>query len=99
MRYYFDWDSIKENSNRRKHGISFDRAATIFHDAQSITIYDNEHSQQEERWITLGLDKNGVLLVVIHTFRQIDENSCNIRVISARKATSKETKQYQGGNS
>ena len=96
MRYYFDWDPNKAKTNRRKHGISFEQASTIFLDPRMISVFDTEHSQDEDRWATIGIDRNGILLVVVHTFRQLDADSCRIRIISARKATRKESKQYGG---
>ncbi len=97
MRYYFEWDPQKAKINLQKHGISFERACTIFKDPHALSIYDEEHSRKEDRWITLGMDINGTLLVVVHTFEQLDENSCKIRIISARKATKRENKQYNEG--
>ena len=94
MRYYFEWDPQKAKINLKKHKVSFERACTVFKDPNALSIYDEEHSEEEERWITLGMDINGTLLVVVHTFEQLDENTCKIRIISARKATKKEIKQY-----
>lgn len=94
MRYEFDWDPNKERANIRKHGLSFRRAATIFHDPNQLSLFDEGHSQREDRWITLGIDSTGILRVVVHTFEQIEENLWRIRIISARKATSAEEKQY-----
>ena len=68
MRYAFEWNPVKANDNAGKHGIAFERASTIFLDAKAISIFDTEHSQGENRWITIGIDSNGVLLVIIHTF-------------------------------
>ena len=70
-------------------------ASTVFRDRSQLTIYDEEHSQDEDRWITIGLDETGVLRVVIHTFEQTDHTSCIIRIISARKANFIETQVYQ----
>jgi uncharacterized protein len=95
LRYNFDWDPIKEKQNIRKHQISFHLASTVFRDRYQLTLYDEEHSEDEDRWITIGLDEKGILRVVIHTFVQIDLNSCLIRIISARKATRKEIQYYQ----
>ncbi|MGB3760258.1 MAG: BrnT family toxin [Rivularia sp. (in: cyanobacteria)] len=95
MRYNFDWNPQKEKQNIRKHNLSFRQAASIFNDPNQLSIYDEEHSDNEDRWITIGLDSAGILRIVIHTFEQIDESSCEIRIISARKATSNEAKQYQ----
>jgi uncharacterized DUF497 family protein len=96
MRYIFEWDPLKAKENLRKHRISFERAATIFHDLHARSIFDIEHSEDEDRWVTLGMDSSGNLLVVIHTFHAIDDSSRRIRIISARKATRKETRQYEG---
>lgn len=98
MRYYFDWDPNKAKANLKKHGICFDQASTIFHDPRMISVFDIEHSEQEDRWATIGIDRNGILLVVVHTFQQVDADSCRIRIISARKATRKESKQYKEEN-
>ena len=97
MRYIFAWDPGKAKDNLRDHRISFERAATIFRDPQALSIFDAAHSHEEERWITLGLDRSGSVLVVVHTFHQIDAASCQIRIISAWRATTKETRQYQEG--
>jgi uncharacterized DUF497 family protein len=94
LRYEFDWDPNKERANIRKHGLSFRQAASVFRDLNQLSLFDEGHSEREERWITLGIDSTGVLRVVIHTFEQIDENQWQIRIISARKADSDETKKY-----
>lgn len=98
MRYYFDWDPNKAKANLKKHGIGFEQASTIFLDPRMITVFDGEHSGHEDRWATIGIDKNGSLLVVVHTFQQLDANCSRIRMISARKATKREIKQYQEEN-
>ena len=67
--------------------ISFERAATVFRDNKALSIPDEEHSDTEERWITLGLDNTGILLVFIHDFTYQSQTDCIIRLISARKAT------------
>jgi len=98
LRYEFDWDPVKERKNIRRHRISFRQAATIFRDPNQLSIYDEEHSADEDRSITMGLDSTGVLRVVTHTFEQVEEGLCKIRIISARKATSAEESQYQEAN-
>ena len=98
MRCYFDWDTNKAKANRKKHGIGFEQASTIFIDPRMISVFDAEHGEHEDRWATVGIDTNGILLVVIHTFQQVDADCCRIRIISARKATRKESKQYQEEN-
>ena len=85
--YNFNWDPTKEKQNTRKHKVAFRRAATVFRDPQQISIYDAEHSANEERWITIGIDSGGILRIVSHTFEQTDADLCEIRIISARKAS------------
>jgi uncharacterized DUF497 family protein len=97
MRYDFEWDIRKAKSNLRKHKLSFDRATTIFRDPNLLSIPDEEHSESEERWITMGLDETGMLLVLSHKFQSLNPDSSRIRIISARKATRKETEQYEEG--
>jgi uncharacterized DUF497 family protein len=98
LRYRFEWDPAKEKANIHKHKVSFRRAATIFRDPNQLSIYDEEHSEYEDRWVTMGIDDSGVLRVVAHTFKQIDANLSEIRIISACKATGRESRQYQEGN-
>ncbi len=97
MRYKFDWDPTEEKTNISKQKVSFRKAATLFRDPNQLSIYDEEHSEYEDRWITIGIDTGGVLRVVAHTFKQISESLCEIRIISARKATSTEARQYREG--
>jgi hypothetical protein len=96
MNYKFEWDPQKATININKHKISFELALTIFHDAKALSIYDEDHSKHEERWISMGISANGNILVVVHTYKQIDNENASIRIISARKATKNENKQYQG---
>ncbi len=95
MQYNFEWDPSKAKVNLRKHGVGFERAAQVFLDRYMLSVYDEEHSEDEERWVTLGMDRNDVLLVVIHTFQEIDADNANVRIISARKATKGEERQYR----
>ena len=97
MNYNFEWDSNKAKSNISKHKISFEDATSVFKDENAISLYDEKHSSKEDRWITIGLDTITRTLIVIHTFITIDKNNCNIRVISARKATKQEKIIYQEG--
>ena len=90
--YEFEWDPAKAASNVRKHNVSFNDAAEVIADPLSKSIRDEEHSEFEERWITLGCTKDGRLLVVSHTD---DEAEDSIRLISARSATPKEQRQYE----
>lgn len=87
----FEWDENKNQINQKKHKISFEEAKTVFYDTEAIVIDDPEHSEEEERFIILGLSKKANLLVVCHCYRTSDTT---IRIISARKATTNETKQY-----
>lgn len=88
----FQWDEAKNRSNRRKHGISFEEARTAFLDENARVIPDPDHSEDEERFVLLGLSISLRELVVCHCYRQKDDV---IRIISARKADRDELKQYQ----
>ncbi|MDT8322454.1 MAG: BrnT family toxin [Xanthomonadales bacterium] len=68
FQYHFEWDPAKAAGNRRKHGVGFELAATVFRDPLALSCFDEEHSEAEERWVTLGLAGNGRLLAVVHTF-------------------------------
>jgi len=94
MRFNFEWDPQKAAGNRRKHGISFELAAGVFKDPNAISIFDEGHSGTEERWITLGMAATGALLAVNHTFTASGRDTVVIRLISGRKATKAEQKQY-----
>ena len=87
-----DWDPRKAESNLRKHGVSFDEAATALLDPLALTVAD-DGDFEEIRDITVGLSALGKLLLVVHTLRQED----TIRIISARRATAKERKVYEEG--
>lgn len=89
----FEWDPIKADANLRKHGVSFDEAATVLADPLSITVADPDHSQEEDRLITVGMSFNRRLLLVAHT-----ERGTTIRLISARELTSTERITYELGN-
>lgn len=88
----FEWDENKNRINQGKHKISFEEAQTVFYDEEALVIDDPEHSEEEERFIILGLSKRANLLVVCHCYRASDTV---IRIISARKATTAETRQYR----
>lgn len=92
--YLFDWDISKAMANWHKHGVSFEVAATVFHDPLALSRYDVEHSQSEERWVTLGKAETGQLVVVVHTFEELVDEA-RIRLISARYATAHERRQYE----
>lgn len=95
MNYNFEWDQNKSKLNFRKHKISFETATEVFLDPLAISIFDSNHSQKEDRWITIGKRINNQVIVVIHTFERENSDQNLIRIISARKATKKETKQYE----
>lgn len=92
---FVTWDSQKAKSNIKKHGISFEVAATVFNDPHQLSILDaKDHG--EERWVTIGLTADKKTLVIVHTYIRSDSNEF-IRIISARKATKKERKNYEEG--
>lgn len=87
----YEWDEVKAQLNIAKHGVSFDEAVSVFGDDYGIVVFDNEHSNDEERFYLIGMSIKERILIVVHCQRDID----TIRIISARKATSKEKKQYK----
>jgi hypothetical protein len=87
----FTWDERKNAQNRRKHGISFEEARTVFFDEQALLISDPDHSEQENRFLLLGLSTALRTLLVCHCYRRNDEI---IRIISARRANREEREQY-----
>jgi len=94
VNYNFEWDPDKAKLNQRKHGVGFEQAATVFRDPRALSVFDDAHSQTEERWITLGVAAGGGLLVVHHTFEEMNANTVRIRIFSSRKATKNEAGQY-----
>jgi uncharacterized DUF497 family protein len=86
----FEWDSRKDSANRRKHGIGFTEASTVFDDPLSITIADPDHAIDEERSVIIGMSSRRNLLIVVHTIREE-----RIRLISARSATNHERRKYE----
>lgn len=89
----FEWDDRKNAGNKRKHGISFEEAQTVFSDDRALLIPDPEDSTTEERFVLLGLSAMLRMLVVCHCYRQEDDA---IRIISARKANRSERAEYEG---
>lgn len=89
----FEWDDNKNEINKKKHKIFFEEARTVFYDDAALVIDDPEHSEDEDRFIILGLSKCAKLLVVCHCYRESDTV---IRIISARKATKTESRYYRG---
>ncbi|MHB1587441.1 MAG: BrnT family toxin [Acidiferrobacteraceae bacterium] len=95
MFFDFDWDANKARANLKKHGVSFRMAASVFRDPLALAIFDEAHSDDEERWITLGRTQNGQTLVVVHTSESISTTEWRIRIISARKADRQELRDYE----
>lgn len=89
----FEWDEDKARVNLEKHGISFVEARSVFYDDYATQFFDEEHSDEEERFILLGLSNYSQVLVVIHCERNLGST---IRIISARRATKKERSYYEG---
>jgi uncharacterized protein len=90
MHLRFEWDEAKAAANLEKHGVNFDEAQTVFGDPHSITIFDAQHSDTEDRFIDIGIAATGRILVVVYT-----ENEQSIRIISGRKVTPKERRHYE----
>jgi uncharacterized protein len=92
----FEWDANKATTNLRKHGVSFEEAATVFADPDALDGPDLRHSEQEERSLRLGRSLTGRVLIVAYTVRGAG-NGETIRIISARRASGKERAAYAGG--
>jgi uncharacterized DUF497 family protein len=90
----FDWDSRKAQSNWRKHGVSFQEAATAFLDPDGLDGEDSDHSKSEPRRLRLAISASGRVLLIAYTIRS-DENEETTRIISARRASRKERKKYE----
>lgn len=88
----FEWDANKAAANQRKHGVTFDEARTVFFDENAKLINDPDHSDDEDRFVILGLSSNFRFVLVCHCYR---EQGNVIRIISARKASTQESKQYR----
>ena len=89
----FEWDPAKSVANLKKHKISFEEARSVFFDDFAIQFFDDEHSSDEDRFLMLGMSSGAKLLIVCHCERQHGEI---IRIISARRATKRESVFYQG---
>jgi hypothetical protein len=87
----FEWDEAKNRANRREHGVSFEEAQTVFLDENAVRFFDPDHSDDEDRFLMLGISFHLRILVVCHCFRASDTS---IRIISARKADRKEEADY-----
>ena len=92
MALFFEWDENKATINLKKHGISFEEAATVFRDSAALTIEDPMHSMEEERFVSIGYSYRYRLVVIVHAERGDD-----IRIISARHATRRERRTYEEG--
>ena len=86
----FEWDPVKAKANQKKHRVAFKEAATVFRDPMGITFYDPDHSEAEDRFMTVGFSTMGRLLMVAHA-----ERGDQIRIISARELTKTERKAYE----
>lgn len=91
----FEWDSAKATVNLRKHGVSFEEAQSVFYDEFAVQFFDEEHSADEERFLLLGMSTEAHLLLICHCER---ETGNIIRIISARKATKRESTFYGSEN-
>lgn len=97
-RIEFDWDPDKARSNRAKHGVSFEAAMGVFADPLALSRLDDDLGVGEERWITLGMAAAAErLLLVVHTHVELSGDRIAVRIISARRATRHETRQYEDG--
>ncbi|MBK9294191.1 MAG: BrnT family toxin [Oligoflexia bacterium] len=90
----FEWDELKNQANRKKHGVWFEEAQQVFDDANAIMFFDKDHSKDEDRFILLGLSASVRVLVVVYCEKYKGKL---VRIISARKATKKEIKRYEKG--
>ena len=87
----YEWNLIKERLNVAKHGVDFEEAKSVFADEFALVLFDEDHSSDEERFLILGMSQKERILLVVHCYREND----TIRIISSRKATKNEAKQYQ----
>jgi hypothetical protein len=92
----FSWDAGKAIGNRKKHGVPFEEAATIFADPNGLEWEDLEHAETEPRWKRLALSAEGRVLLVVYTLRRLRNGIETIRIISARQASQKERQAYAG---
>ena len=87
----YEWNLIKERLNIAKHGVDFEEAKSVFADEFALVLFDEDHSNDEERFLILGISQKERILLVVHCYREND----TIRIISSRKATKSEAKQYK----
>lgn len=86
---------MKAKANLEKHGLDFERASAVFRDPLALTILDEDHSEGEIRWITIGKDAGGRYVVVAHTFEWLTDERARVRLISARRPTRAEVRDYE----
>lgn len=91
----FGWDDRKARTNLAKHKVSFRLATSVFNDPLALTIFDDDHSDDEDRWVTLGRGRDGVVLAVVHTTGDMSAAEVRIRIISARRADRGEIRDYE----
>lgn len=98
MRIIFEWDAQKAGTNFKKHKVSFEEAKTVFNDPRLITFFDEEHSETEERFVSIGMSATLGILLVVHTEHEEEEGIVVVRIISCRKATASERRTYEKGS-
>jgi uncharacterized DUF497 family protein len=92
--FQFEWNENKAASNLQKHGVPFELASTVFNDPRLLTVADLEHSENEERWFSIGLASSGAMLSIAYLWSEGDF-ATKIRIISARAATQTEIRYYE----
>lgn len=95
MELEFEWDPAKALSNLTNHAVSFEEAATVLLDPLALTVFDSGHSDEEDRWFTIGQSSSGSLVVLVHTFESISSTRARVRLTSARKPTPNERRSYE----
>lgn len=95
--FEFEWDPVKAAGNLQKHGVSFELAVSVFLDPLALSRFDPDHSNDEDRWLTLGRVSTGLVVVLVHTVREESSERLLMRVISARRATTRERRAYEEG--
>ena len=95
MKLIFEWDAKKAEQNLKKHGVRFEEAKTLFNDPLLITFPDDWHSDSEERLISVGSSARKRVLLVVHTEQEEAEDTIVIRIISCRKVTASERREYE----
>lgn len=97
INFSFRWNPNKARENECKHGVTFWQGREVFRDPLAMSVFDKEHSADEDRWITLGQTGAGKMLIVVHTYQEIGEQRVLIDIISVRPATRTERRQYEEG--